>query len=261
MVVVAAVLAVVAIALAVQLVRTRARLDALGAELAAATVARTDAEARSRRAETETATARAEREDALDREKRAKREAADVARRLQLEHEAHARTEQERDRLAGELDARRAELEEAHASAARRGGGDVEQLWELALAGVRRTWEVSVAPSPDMPSPIDGAPDPLRAAVEVEVDAAREEAGAAIDLEWTGDSVAPPAVALRALSISQELIARLAKVSDQAVLRVVSDPEGVTIEVEGTGADGESVVPTDVAAEHQVAPGRYVLTT
>lgn len=260
MVVVAAVLAVVAIALAVELVRTRARLDALASELEGVRTARTEAEAARRRSETETATARAEREDALDREKRAKREAADVSRRLQQEHDAHARTEQERDRLAGDLEALRAQLAEVQARADQRAGGDVEQLWQLALAGVRRTWEVSVAPSPGMPSPIDGALDPLRAAVEVEVDAAREEAGAAIDLEWAGDAVAPPAVALRALSITQELIARLAKVSDQAVLRVASDPEGVTIEVEGTDADGGSVVPTDVAAEHQVAPGRYVLT-
>jgi len=137
--------------------------------------------------------------------------------------------------------------------------GDVAELWALALAGARRTWEVSVAPSPGMPSPLDGADDPLRAAVEIEVDAAREEAGAAIDLEWDGDAVAPPSVALPTLSIVQELVARIAKASEEAVLRVTSEPDGITVEVEGTDAEGRSVVPDDVAAEHRVGPGRYVL--
>jgi len=231
-VVVAVVLLVLAVALGVALVRTRAALDA----------------------------ARAERDGALEREKRAKREAAEVARRLKDEHEARAQADAAVARLESDLAALRDDLATAEAAAATRGDDDVEQLWALALAGVRRTWDVSVAPSPGLPSPIDDAADPLRAAIEVEVDAAREEAGAAIELEWSGDEVAPPAVALRALSIVQAVIARLAKVSEDAVLRVASGPDGVEIEVEGTDAEGRSVVPADVAAEHQVAPGRYVLS-
>lgn len=152
-----------------------------------------------------------------------------------------------------------ADLAEARAEAAARPSDDAGELWDLALAGVRRTWDVSVAPSPGVPSPLEGAEDQLRAAIEIEVDAAREEAGAAIDLEWSGDATHPPAVSVRALSIAQELVARLAKASEAAVLRVTSADDGVVIEVEGTDADGRSVVPLDVAAEHQAAPGRYVL--
>lgn len=245
MVVVAAVLLVVAVALGVALVRTRTRVDALEAEVVEVARARDAADGLRRTAEAETATARAERADALEREKRAKREAAEVSTRLAEEREARAAAEAARA--------------EAEAAAADRDGGDVAALWELALAASRRTWEVSVAPTPGMPSPLEGAVDPLRAAVEIEVDAAREEAGAAIDLEWHGDAVAPPAVALPALSIVQELVARIAKASEDAVLRVTSEPGGVTVEVEGTDAEGRSVVPDDVAAEHRVAPGRYVL--
>ncbi|MFP5321392.1 MAG: hypothetical protein ACLGIC_06045 [Acidimicrobiia bacterium] len=245
MVAVAAVLLVVAVALGVVLVRTRSRVDEVTEDLAATARARDEADAARRGAEADAAAARRERDDALEREKRARREAADVAKRLNEEREARAAADEAR--AAAEL------------AAASRDDGDVAELWALALAAVRRTWEVSVAPSPGMPSPLDGADDPLRAAIEVEVDAAREEAGATIDLEWEGDAVAPPAVALRALTIAQELVARLAKTSEQAVLRVVSDDGQVVIEVEGADAEGRSVVPDDVAAEHLVAPGRYEL--
>lgn len=245
MVVAAAVLLVVAIALGASLLRTRARVEALEGELEAVARARDAADGLRRSAEAETATARHERDDALEREKRARREAAEVAKRLAEEREARAAAE--------------AALGEAEAAAADREDGDVGALWALALAASRRTWEVSVAPSPGMASPLDGAADPLRAAVEIEVDAAREEAGAAIDLEWDGDAVAPPSVALPTLSIVQELVARIAKASEEAVLRVTSEPDGITVEVEGTDAEGRSVVPDDVAAEHRVGPGRYVL--
>jgi hypothetical protein len=256
-VVVAAVLAVVVIALGVQLVRTRGRLDAVTDDLGAAIRARDDADAARRRVEAEVVEARRARDDALEREKRAKREAADVARRLASERDARSVAEQAGQAAEAERERLRADLREAEEAASR--GGDVAELWSLALAGARRTWEISVAPSPGMPSPLDDADDPLRAAIEIEVDAAREEAGAAIELEWSGEEVAPAAVALRALTIAQELVARLAKTSDEAVLRVTSDETGVTIEVEGTDLDGRSVVPADVAVEHQVGPGRYVL--
>lgn len=251
MVVVAAVLLVVAVASGVVLARTRAQVRELTGALEAARRTAAEAQAAARLADADRATARRERDDALEREKRARREAADVARRLQAEHAARAAAEEAAARWE-------ADLAEARAVAARP-EHDAGELWALALAGVRRTWEVSVAPSPGMPSPLDGADDQLRAAIEIEVDAAREEAGAAIDLEWSGETTHPAAVSVRALSIAQELVARLAKASEAAVLRVTSDDGGVVIEVEGHDADGRSVVPVDVAAEHQAAPGRYVL--
>jgi hypothetical protein len=257
-VVVAAVLAVVALALAFQLQRTRARLGAVTDDLGEAIQAREAAGAARRDAEADAAAARRERDEALEREKRTKREAAEVSRRMKDEaerrsvaEEAVAAAEAERSRLADAL---------AEAEAASSGGDEDErasQLWSLALAGVRRTWEVSVAPSPGMASPLDDADDQLRAAVTIEVDAAREEAGAAIELEWTGDVVAPAPVSVRVLSIVRELVNRVAKVSDESELRVTSTGEGVTIEVSATDAEGRSVVPDDVAVEHRVAPGRY----
>lgn len=252
MVVAAAVLLVAAAVLGVLLARARARVGELGEELARAQRSAADADAARRAAEGERATAQRERDDALERERRIKREAADVARRLQGEHTARREVEEARDRLVAEV----AELR----SAAAQRPEDEAELWALALAGVRRTWEISVAPSPGLPSPLEEAVDPLRAAIEIEVDAAREEAGAAIDLEWAGEALHPPSVSLRALSIVQELVGRLAKVSETAVLRVHSAPDSIAVEVEASDAGGASVVPGDVAVEHQVAPGRYVLS-
>lgn len=259
MLVVAGLLLLVAVVLAVVLVRTRSQFDAVTAELAQVRRARDAADAARRGAEADAATARKERDDALERANRARRDAADVAKRMKQEAEARAaadearqQTEAERERLAVELRA----AEEAVAS-----GSDeqVAELWALALAGARRTWEISVSPSPGMPSPLDDADDELRAAIGIEVDAAREEAGAAIELEWAGDAIAPPAVAVRALSIAQELVARLSKTTDAAVLRVSSTADGVTLEVAGTDPDGRAVIPPDVAGEHQVEPGCYFL--
>lgn len=174
-----------------------------------------------------------------------------------------ARAEEATDVRLGHLrdrqDRLEAELATAQEVASSAVDEQVGELWALALAAVRRTWKVSVCPSPGVPSPLDGAADELRAALEIEVDAAREEAGAAIELRWEGDGTAPPPVAVRALSIAQELIARLAKAAERATLHVESTDDTVTLEVEAVDAAGASVVPDDVAPLHRVGRGRYVL--
>jgi hypothetical protein len=246
--VVAIVLFVVAVGLGVQLVRTSARVTALGDDLAAAIQERESAESARRIAEAEALDARRERDDALERANRARRDAADVARRMKQEADARSQ----------------AELALAEAQAAASGGDQrAAELWALALASVRRTWEVSVAPSPGLPSPLDGSDDLLRDAIGIEVDAAREEAGAAIDLEWSGRDVAPPALAVRALALAQEVIGRLAKATDAATLRVTVGRDTVTLEVTGTDVEGRPAAVghllAEVAPEDQVAPGRFEL--
>lgn len=248
MLVVAILLLLVAVGLGVQLVRTNARVSALRDDLGEATRARESADVARRTAEAAAEEARNERDDALERANRARRDAADVAKRMKQEADARAEAE--------------AALAIAEAAAS---GGDQEaaELWALALASVRRTWEVSVAPSPGLPSPLDGSDDQLRDAIGIEVDAAREEAGAAIELEWSGDAVVAPATAVRALALAQELIGRLAKATDAVVLRVGAERDGVTLEVTGSDVEGQpapvGVLLADVAPEHQVAPGRFEL--
>lgn len=249
MLAVAILLLVVAVGLGVQLVRTNTRLEALSSDLDEAIRARERADVARRAAEADADAARKERDDAFERASRAKRDAADVAKRMK--HEADAR----------------AEAEAALAAAEQTSTGDDQQaaeLWALALASVRRTWDVSVAPSPGLASPLDGSDDELRDAVGIEVDAAREEAGAAIELDWSGTAVTSPALAVRTLATAREVIGRLSKSPDAAVLRVTAAASAVTIEVSGTDADGAPApvarLLVDVASEHQVVPGRFELT-
>jgi hypothetical protein len=239
---------VVAVGLAVQLVRMNARVGALRDDLGEAIQLRESADAARHMADAAATEARKERDDALERANRSRRDAADVAKRMK--HEADARAQAE------------AALAQAEAAAS---GGDQQaaELWALALASVRRTWEMSVAPSPGLPSPLEGSDDLLRDAIGIEVDAAREEAGAAIDLEWSGREVVAPAMAVRALALAQEVIGRLAKATDAAVLQVTVDRDRVTLEVVGTDVEGRPATVehllADVAAERQVAPGRFEL--
>lgn len=194
-----------------------------------------------------------ERDEALERESRARREAAEVARRMQDEQEARADSEAARSRLETEL----AAAEEAIAA-----GSDeqVSELWELALSKVRRTWEISVSPSPGMPCPLDEPDaDPLRVAAEIEVDAAREESGAVIDLEWRDGGRPSAPVAVRTLTIVQELIARLAKADDPASIAVSTTEDRATVRVTGTGDDGEAFDP-EIARDHKIGPSRWELT-
>lgn len=250
MLAVAIVLLVVAVGLGVQLLRTHRRLQAVAEELEEAKRSLRAAESARRLADGQTVEARRERDDALERASRARRDAADVAKRMKQEAEARAA----------------AEVALADAEAAATGSDEqAAELWSLAVAAVQRTWEISVSPSPGVPSPLDDTDDELRAAVAIEVDAAREEMGASIELAWTGSTVAPPGLAVRALALVQELIGRVAKATDAAVLHVTAAPGQVTVEVSGTDIDGAAVpvgaLLADVAPDHQVGPGRFELTS
>ena len=248
MLAVAIVSLLVAVALGVVLIRTNARLTALGEDLGRAIRLREEADVAQRAAEADAAQARTARDDALERADRAEREATAVARRLEEEADARAAAE--------------AALADAQAAASG-GEADAAALWALALAGVRRTWEVSVAPSPGLASPLDGSDDELRDAIAIEVDAAREEAGASIELTWDGAAVVGPALAVRALALAREVVGRLAKATDGAVLSVIVRPDSVELAVTGTDVDGAPApveeLLADVAPEHQVAPGRFEL--
>jgi hypothetical protein len=70
-------------------------------------------------------------------------------------------------------------------------------------------------------------------------------------------------MALRALALAREVIGRLAKATDAAVLQVTVGRDAVTLEVTGTDFEGRPSpvehLLADVAAERQVAPGRFEL--
>jgi predicted nucleic acid-binding Zn-ribbon protein len=129
-------------------------------------------------------------------------------------------------------------------------------LWGLALDRIDRTWRTSIALHAEETSPLTGADDPLRAAAQIQVDAAREEAGAAIELRWSGRADVAPAEALVVLSLIESVVAAVSKVAVDTTISVTAAPAAVEVEVDALDDAGRPVV-VDVPAALTVGPGRY----
>ncbi len=202
--VVAAVLAVVSAVLAIKAQRRGAALAEATAEAARAV---RDAE--------ETAT---ERDGALA--------AAEAAEAAEKEAEALALSAMARAESAEELAAHAEEaLRQARSEAAldSRAGG----LWVLEALRLERRWRREVAPGQG--SPFDGSVDPARAALEILVEAAREEVGASFDLQWSVDEPVPSTVALRLARLTEELLAEAAMATDGGELEITSGAAGLVL--------------------------------
>ncbi|MDZ7675934.1 MAG: hypothetical protein U5K30_12810 [Acidimicrobiales bacterium] len=261
MVVALVVCALVVVALVVAVLRLRAWIDELTRLLDD-----TRGERDQSRTDASQATARAEelvqeRDDALERVNRARRDAAEVANRLRDETTARTETESELDKLRSELDDVRAELADSAAAAGaavREPGADAsyaEALWALLLRQVEHTWRVSIALGPDDTSPLADAADPFRAAVEIEVEAAREEGGAAVDLVWADGATSPgPAPAALALALLRELIARLGITAGRTQLTVSPGDEHIDVRVEAVD-DGGAPMTVELPTSLEVEPG------
>ena len=244
MIVVAAVSAAVAVLLLGLLLRERTRSSGLEDDLAGMTAARGVAAATAAEAEERARLAGQARDDALERVQRSRRDAAEVAARLREESAARAEAEAaaersagECGRLAGELADRTEELEAVRAELASRPTGDgdrnAEVLWHLVLGRIERLWRTSIALLPEDPSPIQGSDDPLRAAAEVVVDAAREEAGADIELVWTGPGREVPIDrATVALAVVESVVETVSKATLRTTVRVTVETGAVEIAVE-----------------------------
>src|SRR5829696_3916573 len=264
-------MAVVAVALLVLLLITRRRLSAQrrltaaaeersvqqAAELALTADARDAADRARAEAEERTATTSARIEE-LEAESAAARAAAATAaaERDQARHDADtataARAEAE-ERLAG-FEARAAEAAAAQAGAlaaveqataiapAAAGELDAQVLWALEKSRSERTWRHSVAVGPDG-SPFAETHDPLHEALQIELDAAREEVGAVVEL----DADLPPAVsaagAVLTLRAAQELLAEVVRRSESTVLHVHADGADLVVDVESRDEDGNRVEP------------------
>lgn len=246
MIVVVVVCLLVIVGLAVQLQRLQTRIaerdatiDGLRSELAAADNEVTEAL---------TATARAERarDDALERVQRAKRDASEVAGRLSAETDRAQQLDAEIEGLRAELAAAQAADDDERIAA----------LWALTLAGTERAWRTSVALAPDEDSPLAGIDRPLREAIEIEIDAAREEAGADIELHWEVDEAVELADAVQVLVTARELIATVAKTAAHTELTVRSSGDGLELVID---ARDDASSPLDVAIPglDAAAPGRY----
>ena len=255
---------VVAVVAGVVARRMQRRAEDLARQLdgAHATVARLEHEAAEHEARITAATG--ERDDALEREKRARRDAAEVANRLRDETAARTAAQSEleaastsRDELQRTVRALTDEIEAVQAAPplpeGDEGGADV--LWALTLDRIERTWRTSIALHAEEPSPFAGAGDAFRTAVGIVVDAAREEAGADIDVEWSGDESPVPAHrAVVALATVEAIVASLAKSAGPTIVRIDAGSRGIGIVVE---SGGQTVPVPALPAAVAVADGRY----
>ena len=240
LVVILAVLAVAALAAAIV---TRRRLAAQRTLTAAAeeratqhagelatTTAALEETARQRAAAEEQAEAAATRA--------AEAEAAGAAARREAEEAAAARQAAEERAAAAEQ--RTAEFAAARAATAD-GGIDPHVLWTLEQARSERTWRQSVAPSPDAASVFADASDPLLEALQVELDAAREDVGAIVELDADLPPGVTPAGSVLVLRAAQELLARVVRQGEVTTLHVRADGDDLLVAVRSVDEDGEPV--------------------
>ena len=183
---------------------------------------------------------------AMMRARRHLAEAQELA-RAQLAAETEAR-ELASAQLAAETEARELATVEANEAAAelqrvRRlvDGFDPEVLWSLELRRSERTWRLSVAPSPEVPSELAEAQPSLVAALQIEVEAVREEVGTIVSLDAVieGD-LTPPATVLT-LRVVQELMATVVRRAEEATVHVRLVGEDMVIVVEATDENAEAV--------------------
>lgn len=233
MIVVVVLLAIVAVVAIVLALVTRARLTAqrTAATQAAAAAeeanrARDEAHARAEAAETA-------RDEATARATEAEARAADAEARATA---AEARAS-EADERAEAAEARAALVAEA----TDRSGLDPGLLWSLERSRSERTWRHSVAIGPDDTPVFITTDHPLREALQVEVDAAREEVGAVVELEVDVPAEVTPAGSVLVLRVAQELLARAIKAAEETTLRVHAEGNDVDVTVVATDEDGTTL--------------------
>jgi hypothetical protein len=225
MVIAVVVLAVVALVAVLTAIVTRAKLSTERARAAAAEQARSEREG-------ELAVVREELTSS--RESLAAESAALAASTGQVEQ---LRVElAEAERSAAEADARAR-------AAASANGVEPGVVWPLELLRSDRVWRYSVSPGRPADSPLAATDAPLMTALKVEVDAARNDIGA--DVELAGDLPAEvePATAMLVLRIAQELLADVVRRSDTVTLQVTLEDRHIVVAVEAIDRDGEPVLP------------------
>ncbi len=239
----------------------RARRDAaeVGARLAAEAAAR--AEADQRRAEADDARAQAEQAtaEAEQRRSEAEQRCAEAERHRddadQARAQAEAQLAQTETRLA-HIEGRRVEGTATPETvvAAEVETSTAAVLWQLALARAERTWRTSIALGFEDGSPLAASADALRTAVEIEVDAAREEAGAGIDLDWTFVAPAPPEAALVVLGVIESVVQSVAKTASMTTIGVQEGPDAVEVAFSSVDDAGDPVA-LDLPAGLVAGPG------
>lgn len=136
-----------------------------------------------------------------------------------------------------------AETAETAALAARLvddGSADPAALWALERRRSERTWRHSVG-VPGADSPLTGF-DVLMAALQVEVDAAREDTGAVVNLAADLPASLSAAASLAVLRSAQELLADAVVSGEEVTVRVGHEGGDVIVGIDGVDAEGTALV-------------------
>jgi hypothetical protein len=148
-----------------------------------------------------------------------------------------------------DLERRLDEAQRHAAEAVSRGRPDAEVLWALELRRSERLWRHSVSPGPQVAESPLSDQAALPAALQIELDAAREEIGAVVDLVADLPEDLDAATSLLTLRLAQELIADVVRRSESTTLRAVAVDGDVAVVVDAVGVDGEMVRPEPLPLE------------
>ncbi len=268
------VLAVVALGLAVLLLRSRSQVKSLNANLhqvreeTAAERTRFESEIKEKDAsigelETSAAAATTEidelktsktkaEENAAAETERADRAVKDVATTQEELLSNQAKLDElmiQNNALVDDRDSLKNEIESARSAPAlvlgesTRNGDDaspIHTLWDLEVARSERTWRHSVAINPENdPSPFDETDDPVRLAVEIEAAALRETVGSFITVDWQAVPVADAARRQLVLRVAQEMLAAASREPAASTLTATGDDDVV---LELTQTDDEDQI-------------------
>ena len=144
----------------------------------------------------------------------------------------------------------------ADAAEARAVGVDADVLWALELLRSERTWRHSVALGPDVPSVLDDAAEPLRQALQIELDAAREDVGVEVELDAELPAELTVAGSLLALRTAQELLAPAVRNGELTSIQLRADGADLLIAVHSLDQDDEPVAlePLAIPASTDIEP-------
>ena len=161
----------------------------------------------------------------------------------QARHEADAAAEgrQAAEDRAAAAERRAVELVELVEGRPIVAGLDADVVWSLEQARSERAWRLAMAPGPDAEPVFTGTGDPLLEALQVELDAAREEVGAIVELEAELSAELTAAASVLALRAAQELLAGVVRKAEETTLRVWIDGDDLVIAIRAVDEQGEPV--------------------
>lgn len=134
-----------------------------------------------------------------------------------------------------------AEKQRAEAAALAAAALDPQVLWSLERTRSERTWRISVAAGPDAASVLADAPHPLIEALQIELDATREEVGTIVALDADLPAEVTAAGSLLTLRVAQELLATVVRRAEETVLRVHAEGADIVVTVEATDENSKQV--------------------